>query len=136
MAIIYDDTNNVRNSYQNHSVKSVFIPTPLRTTLMNSEMRELTVKSQNEDRALESVDNIESKFENAWKEVLTNKLRDTTDYKDNYLDDNGNVKNQEEADKWVNDNVEKFEKSINDIKSQYNNKEEVKEESVNDEDSK
>ena len=136
MAIIYDDTNNVRNSYQNHSVKSVFIPTPLRTTLMNSEMRELTVKSQNEDKALESVDNIESKFENAWKEVLTNKLRDTTDYKDNYLDENGQVKNQEEADKWVNDNVEKFEKSINDIKSQYNNKEETEEESVNDEDSK
>ena len=68
--------------------------------------------------------------------MLTNKLRDTTDYKDNYLDENGQVKNQEEADKWVNDNVEKFEKSINDIKSQYNNKEEVKEESVNDEDSK
>ena len=67
---------------------------------------------------------------------MTNKLRDTTDYKDNYLDENGQVKNQEEADKWVNDNVEKFEKSINDIKSQYNNKEEVKEESVNDEDSK
>ena len=70
------------------------------------------------------------------KEVLTNKLRDTTDYKDNYLDENGQVKNQEEADKWVNDNVEKFEKSINDIKSQYNNKEETKEESISDEDSK
>ena len=125
MAIIYDDTNNVRNSYQNHSVKDVFIPTPLRTTLMNREMRELTVKSQNEDKALESVDNIESKFENAWKEVLTNKLKDTSDYKNNYLDDKGEVKNQEEADKWINDNITKFEENLDDIKSQYKTDEEV-----------
>ena len=145
MAIIYDDTNNVRNSYQNHSVKSVFIPTPLRTTLMNSEMRELTVKSQNEDKALESINNIESKFENAWKEVLTNKLKDTSDYKNNYLDDKGEVKNQEEADKWINDNIAKFEENLDDIKSQYKTDEEVdktedvkenKKENIENEDSK
>ena len=58
---------------------------------------------------------------------MTNKLRDTTDYKDNYLDESGNVKNQEEADKWINDNIERFEENLNDIKSQYKTEEKVEE---------
>lgn len=130
MAIIYDDTNNARNAYQNNAVKSVFIPTPLRTTLMNSDMRKLTVESQNANKSQEAINDIEHSMESAWREVLKDKLIDTRDYKETYLDKDGKVKDQEKADEWVAKKMEDFDKSLEDIKSTY--KKETKEEKVED----
>lgn len=132
MAIVYDDVKNARNSYQNHSVKSVFIPTPLRTTLMNSDMRELTVKSQNEDKANESINEIEASLENAWREVLKDKLVETKDYQNAYLDKDGNVKNQEEADKWVATKMEQFDRNLKEVKAV--NEIKKKEDNINEDD--
>ena len=63
---------------------------------------------------------------------MKDKLVETKDYRNAYLDKDGNVKNQKEADKWVATKMEQFDQNLKEVKTV--NEIKKKEDNINEDD--